>query len=389
MFRREGKDRILVLSEFWYPDVGGSCQVYENVYARLSKEGYRIYVLTHTQGYRSDKNLPYKIFRIPLKKYRFLKPDMLLIYIKIFIVGLILSIRYRINYIHCARVLPECLAGYLICKLLRLKYLVYVHGEEILRHKLQIPENKIMPFLYKKANRIICFTNYVKRQLLDMGVQEYKIGRINMGVSLENLLEDYSVEDAKRQLGLPHKKIILSVCRLIPRKGVDIVINVLPYIIKEIPELIYIIIGDGPIRDQLDRLITRLDLQSFVYVNRYVSPKDLPLYYKACDLFVMTNRVVDSDPEPVEGFGIVFLEAGKYGKPVIGGNSGGVPEAIVNNVTGFIVDPNNLDEVKEKILFLLKNPRIAQYMGINGHDRVIKEFNWDTILEKNRYLFIR
>src|SRR5262249_30414488 len=147
------------------------------------------------------------------------------------------------------------------------------------------------------------------------------------------------------------KQILLTVARLDARKGHETVLNALPEVLKRHPDTVYIIVGDGPERSKLEELTKSLNLTAHVKFAGRVSEADLLAYYHACNLFVQPNRrMPDGDDE---GFGLVFIEAGACCKPVIGGRSGGVPEAIQEGVTGLLVDGNSVKQTQDAIVRLL------------------------------------
>jgi len=109
-----------------------------------------------------------------------------------------------------------------------------------------------------------------------------------------------------------------------------------------------------------------------------INDEELPYFYKLSDIFVMVSKTSSND---IEGFGIVYLEAGLFKKPVIASNQGGAPEAVINNQTGILI-PNNLEDLKNSINKLLKNPDLAQTLGHNAQTRIKKEFLWPDISKK-------
>lgn len=194
-----------------------------------------------------------------------------------------------------------------------------------------------------------------------------------------------NVSDFKNELYLSSRKVLLTVGRLDKRKGHDNVIRALPAIIREIPNIIYLIVGEGDQRKALDVLVKDLNVQDYVKFLGYVSNKDLAKFYNLCDLFIMANRELEDGD--TEGFGMVFIEANACGSPVIGGRCGGVIEAIEDNVTGLMVDPYSVDDIESKIIFLMKNESIAKDLGEKGLKRVIDRFKWEENLKTNINIF--
>lgn len=115
----------------------------------------------------------------------------------------------------------------------------------------------------------------------------------------------------------------------------------------------------------------------------HIDSDEQAAYYAACDVFIMPNRQIGAD---IEGFGIVFLEAGAAGKPVVGGRSGGTAEAIQEGVTGIRVDGENVEWIAAAVIDLLADSGKARAMGERGRQWVETEFNWESIVDRTRQL---
>jgi phosphatidylinositol alpha-1,6-mannosyltransferase len=161
------------------------------------------------------------------------------------------------------------------------------------------------------------------------------------------------------------------------------VIRSLPNIKRRIPNVAYMIVGSGDEDTYLRDLAAALGVADCVVFVGSIRDDERAAYYSACDLFVMPNRKIDED---IEGFGMVFLEAGAAAKPVIGGISGGTGEAIQNGITGLRVDGENVEAISEAIVDLASNTERALAMGVNGRHWVDSEFRWDSVVERTRQL---
>jgi phosphatidylinositol alpha-1,6-mannosyltransferase len=168
---------------------------------------------------------------------------------------------------------------------------------------------------------------------------------------------------------------------LIERKGHDRVLSALPRIVEHFRDTLYCIVGIGPYEGKLREQVKRLNLEESVRFMGRVSEEELVFLYNACQVFVMPSREI-SEGGHVEGFGIVYLEANACGKPVIGGRSGGVLEAIREGQTGWLVDPDSASDLADKIIDLLSHPEKAQALGEQGLQWVRKTFNWEDYAEQ-------
>jgi len=180
--------------------------------------------------------------------------------------------------------------------------------------------------------------------------------------------------------GLLDRRVILTLARVVERKGHDLVIRALPQILSRVPDAVYLVAGPGEagLLNRLRRLADELGVGSAVVFAGSLPGDEVPLYYNACEVYVMPSRVLAASGD-TEGFGITFLEANACGKPVVGGRSGGVADAIEDGITGFLVDPADPGDLAEKILILLANPDRARAMGQAGRGRVQELHTWDRI----------
>lgn len=380
MERLNSMDRILFLSEWFRPDMGGSITIYDNIYNRYDPS--EIIVLTKTtKGWREyDKTSKIPIYRIPHKTFIFLTPESLMIYILTLIFALYFVLTKNIKVIHCEKVLRVGLVAYLIKKILKTPYILYAHGEEI---TLRISVNKdTMQKIYDSATYIIANSNNTKNLLMGLGVNEGKIQIIYPGVDAKTFNPCTKFLPILKRHNLEKKRILLTVSRIEKKKGHDNVIKSLPMVIKKIPNLVYLVVGKGSEENQLKHLVQELNLEKNVIFVGEAKSEELPAYFCCCDIFIMMNR--DIENKDIEGFGIVFIEASACGKPVIGGNSGGAKEAIVDGVTGFLVEPTNLDKISEKIILLLSNSALAQKLGSNGRKRAKTRFGWANYYKRIR-----
>lgn len=184
--------------------------------------------------------------------------------------------------------------------------------------------------------------------------------------------EKVDQKQARKKLGLSEEiKIVLTVSRFVPRKGIDVTIQAMAKIQVELP-VRYVVIGSGTDRGRLE------DMAKAVGVDvMWVSADDEQKWdwFFACDIFCMPSRETADD---VEGFGIVYLEAAMAGKPAIAGRAGGATEAIVDGQTGILVDPRDGEEIAQAIRTLLTNTERAEQIGKSARERVQSQFDWKS-----------
>lgn len=187
------------------------------------------------------------------------------------------------------------------------------------------------------------------------------------------------------RLGFAGRPLIVSVGRLVQRKGQDRLIEALPGIRKRVGDAALVIVGEGPYRAKLEARIRELDLELHVQLVGRAPISELPLYLNAAQVFAMPARNRLGGLE-VEGLGIVYLEASACGVPVIAGNSGGAPDAVREGVTGFVVDDDDRGALVDRIVTLLENPTLAKQMGIAGREFVEEKWRWDLIVKRHQAL---
>jgi phosphatidylinositol alpha-1,6-mannosyltransferase len=173
-------------------------------------------------------------------------------------------------------------------------------------------------------------------------------------------------------------QVILTVGNLVERKGHDMVIRSLPAVCQRVPEATYLIVGTGPFKERLDELAAELGVRDRVIFAGRVPDDELPDLYAMCDVFAMPSRTLLASHD-VEGFGLVYLEAGACAKPVVAGRSGGIEDAVVDGFTGLVVDPSDVRDIGQALIRLLTDSELRGRLGQQGRDRVEKERTWSIL----------
>lgn len=174
---------------------------------------------------------------------------------------------------------------------------------------------------------------------------------------------------------------LLTVGRLVPRKGIDTVLQALPSLLRTFPHLQYQIGGDGPDRGRLEQLVANLNLEKIVSFLGKIVPESLPDIYRQAQIFVMPTRE-EAGGRSIEGFGIVYLEASATGLPVIASRSGGAVEAVQDGKTGILVPPDNPTAVAQAVTKLLQDNVLRLKMGQTGRKWIETTMNWDRTAQQ-------
>ncbi|MGH7565432.1 MAG: glycosyltransferase family 4 protein [Gemmatimonadota bacterium] len=170
--------------------------------------------------------------------------------------------------------------------------------------------------------------------------------------------------------------LLLSVARLVPRKGIDTALEAVARLAPSFPRLIYVVAGSGPDRERLERMAANLGIASRVRFLGDVQEDALPRLYAAADVFVLLARE-EPEQDSVEGFGIVYCEASAAGVPIVAADSGGVSESVRDEETGILVPPKDPEAAARAIRHLIENRTVRQEMGRNGRRLVEEYYNWD------------
>lgn len=374
-----------MLSEQYSPLKGGHITLMHEVARRIGG----VTVLTALASGCARKEIidGVTIKRVNLDRRWYLRPESMAMYANLLLQGLVTAGRIRPAALLAARALPEGFVAIHLCRLLGVPSIIFAHGEEITPWTRQAPEAERRKFtaglkgrclwaVYLGATRIIANSRFTQRLLTGGGIAEEKVAVVHPGTDPDRYKPTAKDEILAAQLGVQGRRVILTVGRLMWRKGQDMVLRALPGIIAAVPDVVYLICGTGPYEADLRDLANALGLNSHVRFLGEVDTDLLPALYNLSDVFVMPNRV-SPRTQDVEGFGIVFLEANACGIPVVGGRSGGVPDAVEDGKTGLLVDGTSVQEIAQATIRILQDPSLARRLGENGRVRVCQRLTWD------------
>ncbi|WP_431044852.1 glycosyltransferase family 4 protein [Streptomyces sp. P1-3] len=192
-------------------------------------------------------------------------------------------------------------------------------------------------------------------------------------------------EEVRARLGLADRPVVVCVSRLVPRKGQDTLIHAMPRILERIPDTALLIVGGGPYARDLKRLAETTGVADSVYFTGAVPWEELPAHYGAGDVFAMPCRTRRRGLD-VEGLGIVYLEASATGLPVVAGDSGGAPDAVLDGETGWVVRGGSARDCADRIVELLRDPELRRTMGLRGRAWVEERWRWDHLAERLEHM---
>jgi phosphatidylinositol alpha-1,6-mannosyltransferase len=255
------------------------------------------------------------------------------------------------------------------------------HGHEVWWSKVW-PFTLAMKIISRQVNHLTYLGEFTRSAIAQSISKTAGQSMVKIAPGIDT--DHFSPQDAthlRSELGLVHKKVIVSVGRLVHRKGQDVLIEAMPTIIEQVPQAHLLMIGEGPYRSYLETRVKSLGIQESVTFIGRIQYADLPEYICVGDIFVMPSRSRLAGLE-VEGLGIVYLEASACGLPVIAGNSGGAPDAVLHGETGLVVDGTCKADVAAATVELLLDSKRSKAMGARGREWIIQEWRWEIWSER-------
>ncbi len=268
------------------------------------------------------------------------------------------------------------------------KIVALTHGHEVWWAKLW-PFNRLMRRIGTGVDHLTYLGDFT-RSAISKALSEEAIDsmvKIAPGIDTNHFAPQSESAQLKAELGLTGKKVLVSVGRLVHRKGQDTLVEALPLILKEIPDAHLMFVGEGPRKKFMQQRAEKLGISSHITFIGRIHYQDLPKYICVGDIFAMPSRSRLAGLE-VEGLGIVYLEASACGLPVLGGLSGGAPDAVIDGQTGLVVDGTSPQAVARAAVHLLHNDELALELGMRGRQWIIDEWQWQKWAERFNTLLI-
>jgi phosphatidylinositol alpha-1,6-mannosyltransferase len=257
------------------------------------------------------------------------------------------------------------------------KIIALTHGHEVWWAKI-FPFNLALRNIGSAADHLTYLGEFtrsaISKSLTDKSANA--MVKIAPGINTSHFIPQANSVGDRTTLGVQDKKIIVSVGRLVHRKGQDKLIESMPAVLKSVPNAHLVLVGEGPYRQYLEKLVVKLSITDHVTFAGRILFDELPKYLSAADLFAMPSRSRFFGLE-VEGLGIVYLEASACGIPVVAGNSGGAPDAVIEGVTGLCVDGTNVDQISSAIIEICSDAARASRMGAAGRNWVVDQWRWE------------
>lgn len=351
--------RILLLSVDFPPSAGGIQNLLAHLASGLSPaHDVSVIAPSHPHDRSWDQGRDYHVTRVPrARRWPFVMAGFAM-------ASIWTALRRPPDVVVCGHALLGP-ASQLVARMFGVPMVVITHAYEIRAPRMW----RLAGWTLRRAAMVVSVSEFTKRSVIEHGVDPHRIAVIHPGAAF------VPAEVPPPPAG-PDRGLILTVARLGELyKGHDMVIRAMPLVLARRPEARYVIVGDGPLRPYLERLAASVGVAGRVTFAGEVSDAELHTWYRRASVFALLSRESPVDGG-AEGYGLTFIEAGAWGKPVVGGNSGGIPDAVVDGVTGLLVDPTDLASIADALTRVLGDPGLAARLGAAGRQRAAGELAW-------------
>ena len=362
---------IVISTQCFPPVIGGIENLMKGLSDNLYKNKFNLFLFADSKNpleeEKYDKSQKYQIMRY--KGIKIIRKRKKSLDINKFI-----KFKKNINFIICDTwKSAENLLKTEVVK--NIKIFCLAHGNDVLTKRSLIRRRRLKK-VFSNINCIIANSYFTKKKITDLGINSKKIKVIYPGI------DNISLSNKNKYFNQFRKStpILITIARLEKRKNHKKIIYAVNDLIKKYKNLIYIIAGDGPEKNNLSKTIKKLNLRNNIKLLGRVNEIDKTSLYKLSDLHVMPT-INDKMTSSIEGFGISYIEAGIYGVPSISSGIGGSNESVINNKTGIICNPNSVISIKNSIKKILDNKKSYKHMSLNAK-KFSKRFLWNRIIKQ-------
>ncbi|MFA5062063.1 MAG: glycosyltransferase family 4 protein [Patescibacteria group bacterium] len=369
--------KTLIITLEYPPQIGGIASYTYNLAKNLPATETVVYAPKIMGGNEFDLKNKWKTVR-EKPYFKFFWPKWLKLYFQI--KKIVKTEKIEQIYVHHA--LPVGYVAYWLNKKMKIPYTIFFHGTD-LEMATKVPgKKKKLKMVCQRAEKIIVNSIFLQDKFKSKFEDLNKDVRVIYpcpGEAFFGKVSENEIKKLKSQLALEGKSVILTVSRIAEGKGFPHMARLLPQILEKIPNLVWLIVGDGPKKDEIMKLIQKNYLHNITRFIGAVPYNELPRYYQLADLLVLLTH---PDESVEEGWGTVFVESAACGVPVVAGRVGGVGEVVEDLVTGLVVDVYQEASVIAAISDLLREKEYAKKMGAAGRERALKEFTWQQQFKK-------
>ena len=374
--------RHLFVTQDYAPDLGGMARRHVELCRRFAPDEIIVSTVASPQAQDFDRNEQYHISRQPFSFGQAKRFSNQLAWG----MDLARTCRAGVDVMHLGNVRPCGYAVLLAARRAPTPYLVYVNGGDLLRERQKSETRRLKRWsarlIFGGSIGVIAnsaWTADLAREVMAfVGVNNLPpVATIDLGTDPVHFSPNKDRRLLRCRLGIDEAPLLLTVARLVPHKGQDIVIQALAKLSQAQPDARYLIVGDGSDAPRLRALASALGVGERVILAGPLSDHDVAEAYATADVYAGLSRV--DNGINVEGFGISFVEASASGTPCVAGDSGGVRSAVRDGETGFVVSPSDVDAVASAIGRLLSDGALRRRMGVVGRTAVETHYNWERV----------
>ncbi|MFA6105088.1 MAG: glycosyltransferase family 4 protein [Patescibacteria group bacterium] len=365
----------LIITLEYPPRIGGIASYVFNFLSHVNSAEYVLYAPKNTGAKEFDLKNPWQTYRFD--PYYPLWPHWLRMFFQI---RKIVK-KEKISELQIHHVLPCGYLGWIFLKLYKIPYSIFLHGSDVTIGTRTSWKKRMFTLVVRNASSVVANSHFLENKIKQR-IENLSNVKVLYPCPNDNFLKKVPEEqlDALRdKLALRGKKVVITVSRMVDGKGFPHIIRLLSAVCREVPNVVWFFIGDGPKKQTIMDLVQRYYLQNVVRFLGAIPNEELPQYFQIADLFVL---LCHQDEEAEESWGSVFLEAAASALPTVAGRVGGVDEAVEHLRTGLVVDVYQEKMVVSSIVSMLKNEAFAKELGRWGKDRVERDFRWETQISK-------
>ena len=366
--------KILLITHDFSPLRGGVARYLDGLYKRYDASKL-VLLLDKKLDTKEAKQLWYHKKKVSVHYTNFFVPWLYPRWIPLFIRVYKLVKKEHIEEVHVSHVLPLGTICMLLFRMLHIPYRIYFHGQDILIANNKRFKRIMLEHVLRNADSLVANSKFTQKQVRTASPVNKKVIVWYPRVSKSTSARKAAVESFKDQYALHGKFVFLTVARLVKRKGVDLALGAIAEAVKSVPNIVYVVVGDGQEARNLYKQAHDLKLENNIRFVGAVSDEDLLTWYSLAGAFIMTTHAHGTD---VEGFGMVYQEAGSHSLPSIATNCGGVKESVEHTKTGIVLPKENKAAITETIVYFAKNPKYVEKLGKAAKQRFKDFFSWEN-----------
>lgn len=371
--------KTLIVTLEYPPQIGGIATYVHDLADALDPKQTIVLAPWHAESAAGDSQRKYRVVRKKLLFPFFIWPR----WIRLCWIVWRLVKKEGIERIMIHHVLPAGYAGVVTKLFKKVPFLLFSHGTDLIVGTNTAWKRGMVARVARRAEQIIFNSESLKHRFLRVLPQFEHISMVLYPCPEVTFLApppEQELQTLREQYALEGKRVLLSISRLDEGKGFPHLIRIMPELVKYYPDLVWLILGDGPKWKETLEMIYKNELQNVIRYVGLVPHETLKPYYYLADVFALLTH---PDEGKEEGLGLVFLEAAAAGLPVVAGKSGGVEEAVIHGQTGLVFDVHQqLPDITKALIELLGNKEYAKQLGKTAQNRIQKDFQWSHQIER-------